>query len=83
MSGERKESKQLVESAVEEQQKLHEVQKMTYYQVEKLLKAHRTIGCRYSMQQILEKMSVDDAKKSANTRCKKLIVDKAKENKNK
>ena len=79
MSGEKKEARATVLSALETTNANDEVRKLLTEQVEKFVESTRTIGAEVNTTN-LKKMSVDDAKKSSNEDAKK-IVDKQEQTK--
>jgi len=79
MSGEKKESKATVISALQTTKTNDKVKKLLINQVDKFVESTRTIGADVNSTN-LKKMSVDDAKKSGNEDAKK-IVDKQEETK--
>ena len=79
MSGEKKEAKATVLSALQTTKANDEVRKALIGQVENFAESTRTIGAEINST-VLKKMSVDDAKKSGNEDAKK-IVDKQEQTK--
>ena len=79
MSGEKKEAKATVLSALQTTKANDEVKKALIGQVENFAESTRTIGAEINST-VLKKMSVDDAKKSGNEDAKK-IVDKQEQTK--
>ena len=79
MSGEKKEAKATVLSALETTKASDEVRKLLTKQVDKFAESTRTIGAEVNTTN-LKKMSVDDAKKSGNEDAKE-IVDKQEQTK--
>ena len=79
MSGEKKEAKATVLSALETTKANNEVRKLLTEQVDKFASSTRTIGAEVNTT-VLKKMSVDDAKKSGNEDAKE-IVDKQEQTK--
>jgi len=79
MSGEKKEAKATVLSALETTNANDEVRKLLTEQVDKFASSTRTIGAEVNTT-VLKKMSVDDAKKSGNEDAKE-IVDKQEQTK--
>jgi len=79
MSGEKKEAKATVLSALQTTKANNEVRKALIGQVENFAESTRTIGAEINST-VLKKMSVDDAKKSGNEDAKK-IVDKQEQTK--
>ena len=79
MSGEKKEAKATVLSALETTKASDEVRKLLTEQVDKFASSTRTIGAEVNTTN-LKKMSVDDAKKSGNEDAKE-IVDKQEQTK--
>ena len=79
MSGEKKEAKATVLSALQTTKASNEVRNTLIGQVENFVESTRTIGAEINST-VLKKMSVDDAKKSGNEDAKK-IVDKQEQTK--
>ena len=79
MSGEKKEAKATVLSALETTKASDEVRKLLIEQVDKFAESTKTIGAEVNTTN-LKKMSVDDAKKSGNEDAKE-IVDKQEQTK--
>ena len=79
MSGEKKEAKATVLSALETTKANDEVKKLLTEQVDKFASSTRTIGSEVNTT-VLKKMSIDDAKKSGNKEAKE-IVDKQEQTK--
>ena len=79
MSGEKKEAKATVLSALQTTKANNEVREALINQVENFAESTRTIGAEINST-VLKKMSVDDAKKSGNEEAKK-IVDKQEQTK--
>ena len=79
MSGEKKEAKATVLSALETTKASDEVRKLLTEQVNKFASSTRTIGAEVNTT-VLKKMSVDDAKKAGNEDAKE-IVDKQEQTK--
>ena len=79
MSGEKKEAKATVISALQTTKANDEVRKMLISQVDNFAESTRTIGAEINST-VLKKMSVDDAKKSGNEDAKE-IVDKQEQTK--
>ena len=79
MSGEKKEAKATVLSALETTKASDEVKKLLIEQVDKFAESTRTIGAEVNTT-ALKKMSVDDAKKAGNEDAKE-IVDKQEQTK--
>jgi len=79
MSGEKKEAKATVLSALETTKANDEVKKLLTEQVDKFASSTRTIGSGVNTT-VLKKMSIDDAKKSGNKEAKE-IVDKQEQTK--